>query len=146
MTGSALVDTTIFARTYDQSQWAHALGPSNLFARSSGDLSGPTFLYKWFFGKNPPAEQVALLLPNLQFFYAAFRGSDRSVGRTCSAARCSAPIVKSTVLTPQISWGDHDIWPTTDYAGPDDQTEILWNPTATGPDELGATGPGCGPT
>ncbi|HMX08713.1 MAG TPA: hypothetical protein PKA87_14360, partial [Microthrixaceae bacterium] len=44
--------------------------------------------------------------------------------------------------TPQISWGDHDIWPTTDYAGLDDQTEIFWNPTATGPDELGKDGTG----
>ncbi|HNE75735.1 MAG TPA: hypothetical protein PK623_12540 [Microthrixaceae bacterium] len=143
VTGSALVDTTIFARTYDQSQWAHAFGPSNLFARSSGNLTGPTFLYKWFFGKNPPAEQVALLLPNLQLFYAAFQGIGPNLSpEMLREALFRAPIVKSTVLTPQISWGDHDIWPTTDYAGLDDQTEIFWNPTATGPDELGKDGTG----
>ena len=143
MTGSALVDTTLFARTYDQEQWSHAFGPSNLFARSSGDLSGPTFLYNWFFGQDPPAEQVALLLPNLQFFYSAFQGiGPQLTPEAVQAAYFRAPIVKSTVLTPQLSWGNRDIWPATDYAGIDDQTEIFWDPTATGPDELGKDGTG----
>ena len=143
MTGSALVDTTIFARTYDQQQWGHAFGPSNLFARTNSNLTGSTFLYKWFFNTDPPAEQVALLLPNLQLFYAAFQGVGPSL--TPDALRTAlfqSPIVDSTVLTPQISWGNHKIWPATDYAGIDDQTEIFWNPTATGPDELGKEGTG----
>ncbi len=143
MTGSALVDTTIFSRTYDQQQWAHAFGPSNLFARTNSSLTGSTFLYKWFFNADPPAEQVALLLPNLQLFYAAFQGVGPAL--TPDAMRTAlfqSPIVDSTVLTPQISWGNHKIWPATDYAGIDDQTEIFWNATATGPDELGKEGTG----
>lgn len=143
MTGSALVDTTIFARTYDQTQWAHAFGPSNLFARSSSDLSGPTFLYNWFFGQDPPAEQVALLLPNLQFFYSSFQGiGPQLTQEAVQEAFFRAPIVDSTVLSPQLSWGNRDIWPATDYAGIDDQTEIFWDPTATGTDELGKEGTG----
>jgi hypothetical protein len=54
----------------------------------------------------------------------------------------AAPIIKSTPIAPQISWGDHGIWPGVDYAGLDDQTEVWWNPTATGQDELGQQGTG----
>ena len=143
VTGSALVDTTIFSRTYDQQQWAHAFGPSNLFARSSGEVSGPTFLYKWFFGEEPPAEQVALVLPTIQFYYSAFQGIGPNLTpEAFQTALFNAPIIKSTVLTPQLSWGNRDIWPDTDYAGIDDQTEIFWDPTATGVDELDKQGTG----
>lgn len=143
MTGSALVDTTIFSRTYDQSQWKHAFGPSNLFARTSGDVSGPTFLYQWFFAQPPPAQQVALLLPNLQFFYSILQGiGPKLTPDSFRQVIFNAPIVKSTVLTPQLSWGDRKVWPATDYAGVDDQTEVFWDPTATGVDELGQEGTG----
>jgi hypothetical protein len=46
------------------------------------------------------------------------------------------------VLNPQLSWGDHGIWPETDYSGIDDQTEVWWDPEATGPDEIGNDGTG----
>ena len=41
-----------------------------------------------------------------------------------------------------ISWGHHDIWPTTDYFGADDAALIWWNPDAKGVDELGNDGTG----
>ena len=34
ITGTALIDTDVLARTYDQRQWAHAFGPADLFVRS----------------------------------------------------------------------------------------------------------------
>ena len=34
ITGTALIDTDVLARTYDQQQWAHAFGPADLFVRS----------------------------------------------------------------------------------------------------------------
>ncbi len=143
MSGSALVDTTIFSRTYDQTQWAHAFGPSNLFARSSADLSGPAFLYEWFYGKQPPADQVALLLPGIQFFYSVFQGVGPTLTPdTFQTAIFNAPIIDSSVLSPQLSWGNREIWPETDYAGIDDQTEVFWDADATGVDELDKEGKG----
>lgn len=143
MTGSALVDTTIFSRTYDQEQWRHAFGPSNLFARSSSDIQGPAFLYTWFYGRTPPAAQVALVLPNIQFFYSVFQGIGPALTpQSFQDVIFRAPIVTSTVLTPQLSWGNRKIWPTTDYAGIDDQTEVFWDAGATGVDELGQQGQG----
>ena len=74
-TGSALVDTTTFARTYDQEQWAHAFGLSTLAARVSPDASGTLFLYNWYFGEDPPASTGApTLQPNLALFFAVLQG------------------------------------------------------------------------
>ena len=143
MTGSALVDTTIFSRTYDQQQWAHAFGPSNLFARISSEVAGSGFLYKWYYGQPPPAQQSALILPNLQLLYGGVQGAGPGLTpQMFQQVLFAAPIIDSTVISPQISWGNHKIWPDTDYAGLDDQTEVWWNPTATGVDELGQQGTG----
>jgi hypothetical protein len=144
ISGSALVDTTIFGRTYDQQQWRHAFGPSNLFARISPTVAGAGYLYRWFHGEPPPARTGApLILPNLQFLYAVLQG----VGPELTHERFrdvifNADIVSSTVISPQLSWGERGIWPGVDYGGVDDQTEVWWDPEATGEDETGTRGRG----
>ena len=139
ITGSVLVDTSIFARTYDQEQWQHAFGPSNLFARVAPEVAGSAFLYRWFFDEAPPARTgSALVLPNLQFLYAVLQGIGPEL--THEAFRdviFNAAIVEGNVLNPQISWGERGIWPGVDYAGVDDQTEVFWDPDVVGVDETG---------
>ncbi len=144
ITGSSLVDTTIFSRTYDQAQWAHAFGPSNLFARISPKVAGASFLYQWFFGEPPPARTSApIVLPNLQFLYSVLQGVGPNVSpEMFRAVIFGADIVDSTVISPQISWGERGIWPGVDYAGVDDQTEVWWDATAVGEDETGKVGSG----
>ncbi len=72
MTGSLLVDTEAFSRTYDQSEWKNAFGPSGLAARIDPDKAGGLYLYKWYFGKPAPADQSApVIVPNVQFLYNA---------------------------------------------------------------------------
>ena len=141
--GTALVDTTIFARTYDQEQWKHAFGPSNLFARISPDVAGAGYLYRWYYGTPPPAQQSALVTPSLQLLYGVLQGAGPKVTHDqFRAIIFNSPIIASTVISPQISWGDRGIWPGTDYAGLDDQTEVWWDATATGQDEIGVDGTG----
>jgi len=144
ITGSALVDTTIFSRTYDQAQWAHAFGPSNLFARVSPSVSGSVYLYNWFFGEEPPARTTAaLILPTLQFLYSVLQGVGTDVSpEMFQAVIFGADIVDNTVLSPQISWGERGIWPGVDYAGVDDQTEVWWDAEAVGEDETGRVAAG----
>jgi hypothetical protein len=143
ITGSALVDTTIFARTYDQQQWAHAFGPSNLFARISPDVAGAGYLYKWYYGEKPAAGQSALILPNLQFLYGVMQGAGPKLSPDqFRTVIFNSPIIKSTVIAPQISWGNRGVWPAVDYAGLDDQTEVWWDPKASGQDEIGNSGTG----
>lgn len=144
ITGSALVDTAAFSRTYDQTQWAHAFGPSNLFARMPPESGGAGYLHSWYFGKPAPAPtSVALIAPLLQFLYAPLQG----VGTDLTPANVEkvlfgAAIVPSTPVTPQISYGNRGFWPRTDYSALDDQTEVWWDPKATGIDELGHEGAG----
>lgn len=144
ITGSTLVDTTLFARTYDPEQWRHAFGVSNLFARISPEVAGSGYLYRWWYGEPPPAQQSALILPNLQLLYAVIQGAGPEL--THEAFRqviFNAEIIDSTVISPQISWGRRGIWPGTDFAGLDDQTEVWWDPDAECPDEIGNDGTGC---
>jgi hypothetical protein len=43
---------------------------------------------------------------------------------------------------PQMSWGDHGVWPDEDLGGVDDRAVIWFDPTATGEDEIGQQGTG----
>ena len=56
--------------------------------------------------------------------------------QTFHDALFAGPPTQSAVTQPQISYGNHGIWPQTDYLGIDDVTMVWWNPTAKGPDEL----------
>lgn len=139
ITGSVLVDTSIFSRTYDQQQWAHAFGPSNLYARVSPEEAGSVHLWKWYFGSAPPAKSTApLILPNLQFFYSVLQGTGTELSAEMfERVIFGADIIEGNVLSPQVSWGERGFWPGRDYGGVDDQTEVWWDPEAVGVDETG---------
>jgi len=144
ITGTALVDTSIFGRTYDQAQWRHAFGPSNLFARTSPEVAGPAYLYRWFHGEPPPARTgAALILPNLQFLYAVLQGIGPELTHEMfQRVIFGVDVIAGSVLTPQLSWGERGLWPGVDYSGVDDQTEVWWDANATGLDETGRDGTG----
>ena len=62
LAGVTLTDTTAFARTYDQAQWAHAFGSTALAARITPERSGYYRLYEWYNGEPPPApDQIGVL-------------------------------------------------------------------------------------
>ena len=46
------------------------------------------------------------------------------------------------ISAPQISFGNHGVWPFTDYTSFDDVTEIFWDASVVGPDELDNQGAG----
>ena len=141
---STLVDTAIFSRTYDQKQWAHAFGPSNLPARSDPEKTGPGFLYRWYFGTEAPAKtSVALIAGPLQVIFAALQGMGPNVTHeNFKQVLFRAPIIKSSPISAQVSFGNRGFFPEPDYAGLDDQTEVWWDPNATGIAENGAVGTG----
>jgi len=144
ISGSALTDTAIFARTYDQKQWAHAFGISFLGARTDPKVSGSIYLYHWFFGKNPPAATgAATTTPLLTLLYVGVQGTGPDLTpANFLAALFAAPKPPEAFTQPMISYGNHGIWPQADYLGIDDATEIWWNPKASGPDELNHLGKG----
>lgn len=144
ITGAALTDSALFARTYDQKQWAHAFGMTDTAARTSPSVSGSVYLYHWFFGKNPPAETgAAVITPLLTLLFVALQATGPDVTpANVLAALFAAPKPREALTEPMITYGNHGIWPVTDYQGVDDATEIWWNPNAVGPDELNHVGRG----
>jgi hypothetical protein len=138
-----LTDSTLFGRTYDQQQWAHAFGPSNLIARMNPNVAGGGYVYQWFWGEPMPAKQGLLQAPPLQMLYGALQlAGPELTQQSFVEAVTTLRIVPGNVLSPQVSWGERDVWPWPDYNGFDDQTETWWDPDATGVDEIGQEGTG----
>ena len=142
--GSTLVESNVFSRTYDQDQWSRAFGPTSLFPRVDGGIGSPIGLHKWYFGTEPPGGAATLLLvPNLQVLFGALQGA----GPDLTADRLrdtlfTAPILEGSPIAPQTSFGDRGFFPDPDYVALDDMTEISWDPDASAPDEGGKAGKG----
>ena len=147
LTGSVLVDTNVFARTYDQAQWANAFGLSNLSARVAPDQGGSTFVYEWWNGQEPPADDtIGVIDPLPALFYAVLTavGPDLTIEAFADRLMAADPTQRGLTV-PSISFGDKDRWPDElepDHRGVDDITEVWWNPDEVGLDELGNEGPG----
>jgi hypothetical protein len=143
LVGAGFTDATLFGRTYDQRQWAHAFGVTFLPARVDPRNDDTNELYRWFFGHRPPAGGAGLTLLDVQLLYAVLQGAGPDLTpHAFQQALFAAPPSPRLVTSPQLSWGDHDVWPTTDHAGIDDATVVWWNPDARGPDEAGRVGRG----
>jgi hypothetical protein len=141
---STLVDVTAFARTYDQQQWAHAFGISYLSARVVPQKDPVWSLYEWFHGTPPPADDTAgVLFPGPHLFFQALQeaGPNLTPETFRDGLFALEPVEGGTTINSE-SWGDHGIWPETDFQGIDDWTEIWWDAEATGPDEIRKEGKG----
>ncbi|MEO7369225.1 MAG: hypothetical protein ABI949_13560 [Ilumatobacteraceae bacterium] len=146
ISASTLVDVDAFARTYDQQQWSHAFGVTQLAARTPSDQIGYFHLYKWFTGVEPPAAgSIGVFAPNPAFFFAVIQGVGPNL--TPETFRDAAFAAAGTsqalaVSQPYLSYGDKGYWPDKDYLGVDDATAIWWDPTVAGPDEIRKDGVG----
>ena len=147
VTGSVLVDTTAFARTYHQEQWSHAFGISNLSARVDRTVASSHFLYEWFHGEPPRAnDNIGIIDPAPGLFYAVLQGVGPELTiEGFNEALFSADPTRSALTAPSLSYGDKDRWPDSqepDYHGVDDIAEIWWDPTVEGLDEIDRDGRG----
>ena len=152
--GAGYTDSTLFARTYDQRQWAHAFGVTFLPARvdpdrdadsdAGGEADGTTDLYRWFHGEAPPAASAGLTVLDLELLYGGLQGAgpDLTPASFQQALFAGPPTPAGDVTFPVLSWGDHGFWPFPDHGGIDDATLVWWNPEARGPDEAGEQGAG----
>ena len=145
ITGSALTDTTLFARTFDQQQWNKAFGISFLVARGPDEASTAYRVHQWHHGRPPvAANQYGVLYPYPSTLFTGIHlaGPNLTV-ESWQAGLFSYPLTgagrKSSATT---SFGSHGIWPFTDYTNLDDVTEIWWDPAASGEDEVGNPGAG----
>ncbi len=138
ITGSALVDTTAAARSFDQEQWSHAFGISPLSARLNPENNGSFYLYTWAYGEEPPAaDTTGVILPLPQVFFAGLQGVGPDLTReNWTAALLAGEPTPAVISQPSLDWGEVDGWPNTDYHGLDNWTQIWWDAEATGPSEI----------
>ncbi|MEM8619824.1 MAG: ABC transporter substrate-binding protein [Actinomycetota bacterium] len=138
-----LVDTTAFARTYDQEQWANAFGVSHLWLRTPPEDRGFYRLYEWFNGSPPPADDtIEVLIPSLSTMFAALQQTGPELTPESFREGVFGLGSDRAITQPFLSWGEGDIWEGLDYNGVDDATVIWWDPTSNGIDEIRKEGQG----
>jgi len=145
ITGSALTDTTLFARTYDQQQWNKAFGISFLVARGADEAGAAYRVHQWHHGRTPTANnQYGVIYPTpFTFFTGVHLAGPNLTVETWQAGLFSYPMTgQGRRTSATTSYGNHGIWPFTDYTNLDDVTEIWWDPASAGEDEVGNQGAG----
>jgi len=142
---STLVDVTAFARSYDQQQWAHAFGVTQLAARGNPTTSGAYANYEWFTGQAPPADDtIGTISPAPALFFAVLQYAGpnltpESFRDSLFANAGTTPAISQPLLT----YGDKGFWGgVPDYQGVDDATVFWWDTAATGQDEIRKEGTG----
>lgn len=141
--GAAYTDTSLFGRQYDQRQWEHAFGVSTLPAPVTPQADQLYSILVWQSGEGPKAKTFKVLVQAPLIFYTGLQLAGPEL--TATSLRDGLFRFPSRGTQPtnlHLSWGDHDIWPRTDYFGSDDATLIWWNPEAEGVDEVGNQGRG----
>ncbi|MCE9620782.1 MAG: hypothetical protein K8R99_00380 [Actinomycetia bacterium] len=142
---STLVDVTAFARTYDQEQWQHAFGVTQLAARINPVNAGYFANYVWFTGVEPPADDTIAIFavyPALFFAVLQYTGPNLTAETFREALFASAGTIPA-ISAPFLTYGDKGYWGgVADYQGVDDATVFWWDATATGLDEIRREGTG----
>ncbi len=141
--GAAYSDTSLFGRTFDQEQWKHAFGVTSLYVPTPQDLDQYSSMLVWQTGRAPIAKTYKLLVQAPLILYTGLQlaGPDLTPA-SFRDGLFRFPSARTEASQIHISWGHHDIWPTTDLFGADDAALIWWNPEAKGTDELGNAGTG----
>jgi hypothetical protein len=145
ITGSALTDTTLFGRLYDQEQWSHAFGISFLTARLPEEKGTSYRLHQWHFGRPPEAQTHATLRANPAIFYMGVHlAGPKLTPQTFRDGLWSLPPTGVGSLTSvAVSYGPKGrIWPVDDYTAYDDVVEVWWDRSARGKDDVGNEGVG----
>ena len=145
--GSALTDTSLFARTYHPAQWSHAFGISLLTARLPQAQGEADRIYKFHYpGQTPAANnQYGVIYPvPLVFWTGVHLAGPNLTVANWQKGLFSYPVTNRGKLTlATTSYGKHGLWGNlVDYTEWDDVTEIWWDPATTGPDELDNVGAG----
>jgi len=140
---SVLADTAIFGRTFDQDQWKNAFGVSLIPGRGADETQEALKLYRWFTGEEPPSNTRGVINPSIHLLFRGIHlAGPKLTPKTFRDGEFRYPITGDGAVAIQQSFGDHGIWPFTDYSGSDTAAIIWWDPEAKGQDEVGADGDG----
>jgi hypothetical protein len=139
-----LMDTSLFARLTDVQQWKNGFGISFIGARGVQETDGAFRIWDWAYGGLPPNNTANLL--NTGMLVTVFPGihlaGPELTPETFRDGLFRYPPSAGGPTEPQMSRGDHGVWPDADSGGSDDATIIWFDPTASGEDEVGNQGQG----
>jgi hypothetical protein len=140
---SVLADTSIFGRTFDQDQWAHAFGVALVPGRVPQSDNPSYTLYTWFHGSAPPNNTYNVIIPSVSTFArGVMLAGPKLTPQAFRDGLFRYPPSGGDSVNPQQSWGKHGFWPFVDYNASDDSGMLWWDPSATGEDEVGHQGTG----
>jgi hypothetical protein len=147
LSGTVFADIDVFARTYDQAQWAHAFGLGIVGAQLPEKEHDDYQLHEWWYGKPPPNINTTAITEgdsDLLFTGLQLAGPHLTVANfTQGLFDRAVPADSPNGLRPIVSYGNHGLWPGgTDYGGLDNLNLIWYDPNAVGPDETGNVGKG----
>ncbi len=140
---NVLADTTVLARRFDGEQWKNGFGIALTGARGALETNGAFEIWDWAFGGEPPNNTANVFEPYLRTIFSGIHLAGPELSpETFRDALYRAPISGGGPTQPQVSRGDHGVWPDHDWGGSDDAGLIWWDPEAEGEDEVGNDGVG----
>jgi hypothetical protein len=147
MSGTVFADTNVFARTFDQQQWANAFGLQLIPARLPRELQESQVVHEWWFGTAPPNENgQGVVFGNIQALFAGLQlaGPDLTPESFRDGMYHAPPQVDPSepTFSTIVTFGEHGFWPDTDHNALDNAGLMYWDPTAEGADETGTQGQG----
>jgi hypothetical protein len=144
ITGTVLTYSSTLGRLYDQKEWSHAFGISNLAVPTPIKDGDAYRLYDWYYGTIPPAPQTAVvILPSIEQLFSGLElAGPRLTPATYAAGNFRYPPTGGGPTTPAVSFGYQGAPPLPAYTVPSDYTFVWYDATAKGPDEEGIDGTG----
>jgi hypothetical protein len=140
---NVLMDTTIFARSADHDQWSNGFGIALTPARGERSTADPWRIYEWAYGEPPSNNTVGVLEPPLRrLFLGIHLAGPQLTPETFRDGQFRYPVSGGGPTVPQLSVGDHGVWPDLDLGGTDDAGILWFDPEASGEDETGNEGEG----
>lgn len=143
VTGTLLTDTDVFARLYDPRQWSHAFGLVWGPVRTPRELFDAWHLYEWAFGKPPPAPASVQVLepPIWELFTGIHLAGPRLDAASFRAGLFRFPATGGGPTRPRVAFGEHFVGGVS-LSGNSDASEVWYDATEVGVDEVGRTGAG----
>ena len=141
VTGTALVDTTFFGRTYDQAQWSHAFGISPLPVPAT-KLADTAPYQEYFHGRGggQPGDEGTQILVREPAFSLLFNGI-HGAGANLSAQTLARGLQEAPAKGGPVGTVLVKLTPES-YGVIKDFTEVYWDTTGSGKDEVGNDGVG----
>jgi hypothetical protein len=140
---SVLMDTSLFARRLDQEQWKNGFGIALTGARGAQETNGAFRIWDWAYGGEPPNNNANVIdNPIRTIFNGIHLAGPNLTPESFRDGLYRYPPSGGGPTEPQVSRGDHGVWPEFDWGGSDDAAVIWYDPTATGEDEVGKEGVG----